>query len=686
MMIHQTTNSYSMYSDHEVETRTSRIRAAMFPDWTPPTSAAEATTSLNSSSSIVELMHMPTQQLKQSVMDLLTYEGSNDMSEFSLPDLVKLMNDHDESVVARAVHRAYMLSREDPNFFNTPGFDHRSFVEALMAASNSSNVNVRRNAIGALSHMSEQRGGPLLIFRSGGLAAIIRMLYDPLESVYHYAVTTLRNLLMHVSESRGQARALNAVEALVPHLHKTNPKLLAQVADALYFLLIDDAQAKISFLSLLGPQLLVTILKEHSDHRKLVYTVVRCIRSLSVCPSNKPALISLGCLPALYAELCAAKDERSQTAILVTMRNLSDSATNEENLTHLIIKLTEIIRIANDGMTACACGTLSNLTCNNTRNKQTVCSHGGIDALVTAIRRFPEVEEVTEPALCALRHCTARHSFAEEAQNELRICQAFPVILDQLATLRTPVIKAALGVIRNCALLQANLIELTQEQTGGGNTVVSLTMDILRRAVTAIDENPDIAVDGVPMWGVVEGSVSALHQLANHPAVAAACCDDIGQGSLECPPFLDLLHRLLAHHRLSQMEDEVLEREILGLLYQLSKRPDGARAVENTGVTPLLIESRGSQYKSVVTYANGVLNNLKRGENVATHGGSAMNMSNSYEYEMSGGASDWQRDGLERELFAEMYPTNDGGHSESINVALNNSQMRPNHNWYDTDL
>ncbi|CAL2027484.1 unnamed protein product [Caenorhabditis brenneri] len=682
-MLIQSNNSYSMFTDHEIETRTSRIRAAMFPDWNPPTSAAEATTSLNSASSIVELMHMPTQQLKQSVMDLLTYEGSNDMTGLSLPDLVKLMCDHDESVVARAVHRAYMLSREDPNFFNAPGFDHRGFIEALMNASKSSNVNVRRNAIGALSHMSEQRGGPLLIFRSGGLAEIIRMLYDSLESVVHYAVTTLRNLLMHVSDSRAQARALSAVEALTPHLHKTNPKLLAQVADGLYFLLIDDGNAKITFLSLLGPQILVSILREYSEHRKLIYTVVRCIRSLSVCSHNKPALISLGCLPALYAELCAAKDERSQTAILVAMRNLSDSATNEENLTQLIIKLLEIIRTANDGMTACACGTLSNLTCNNTRNKQTVCSHSGIDALVTAIRRFPDVEEVTEPALCALRHCTARHSLAEEAQSELRFCRAFPVILDQLATLRTPVIKATLGVIRNCALLQTNLIELTQEQTPDGHTAVSLTMDILRRAITAIEENPEIAVDGVPMWGVIEGAVSALHQLANHPAVATACCDDRGElGNPDIPPFLDLLYRLLSHPNLTR-EDEVLEREILGLLYQLSKRPDGARAVENTGVTGLLMESRGSQYKSVVTYANGVLNNLKRGE---SNNGMTMNMSSSYEYEMTGGANDWQRDGLERELFDEMYPTNDGGHSESINIALNNSQMRPNHNWYDTDL
>lgn len=297
----------------------------------------------------------------------------------------------------------------------------------------------------------------------------------------------------------------------------------------------------------------------------------------------------------------------------MAVRNLSDSATNEENLTQLIIKLLEIVRTANDGMAACASGTLSNLTCNNTRNKQTVCSHGGIDALITAIRRFPDVEDVTEPALCALRHCTARHSLAEEAQNELRLCRAFPVILDQLATLRTPVIKAALGVIRNCALLQANLIELTQEQTQSGDTAVSLTMDILRRAITAIDENPNVEVDGVPMWGVVEGAVSTLHQLANHPAVASACCDDMGQlGNQDFPPFLEMIHRLLARPEVVANDDEVLEREILGLLYQLSKRPDGARAVENTGVSVILMESRGSHHRAVSTYANGVLNNLKR--------------------------------------------------------------------------
>ncbi|CAD6190963.1 unnamed protein product [Caenorhabditis auriculariae] len=649
-----------------IESRASRIRAAMFPDWNPPTSSATATTSR---SSIVEMMQAPARELKDAVLTLLTYEGSADMTGLPLPDLIELLGDQDEAVVSRAVHRIYVLSREDPSIAN-----NARLIEALLAASRSSNVNVRRNAIGALWHMSESRGGPMLIFRSGGLAEIIRMLHDPHESVVHYAVTTLRNLLMHVEASKPQARALKAIEALTPHLHKSNPKLLAQVADSLYFLLIDDLPSKDAFLSLSGPQILVTILRAYTEHRKLMYTVIRCIRSLSVCPRNKPALISLGCLPALYNELCRATDERTQTAVLVAMRNLSDAATNEENLTPLVVKLLEIIRVSNDAMTACACGILSNLTCNNMRNKQTVCSHGGIDALVTAIRRFPDVEDATEPALCALRHCTARHSLAEEAQNELRLCRAFPIVLDQLATLRTPVIKAALGVIRNCALLPANLMELTQEETEHGDSVVSLTVDILRRAVTAIEENPSIEVDGVPMWGVIEGAVSALHQLANHPAVASVLCDDRGQpGNAEQPPFLDLVVHVLARPDVVSNQDELLERELLGLLYQLSKRPDGARAVEEAGATTLLMESRGTQHKAVATYANGVLKNLE-------HDGDYSNASTrAYDYDSG---NDWQRDGMERELFAEMYPTSDGGHRESITAALSHN----NNNWVERTM
>lgn len=180
-----------------------------------------------------------------------------------------------------------------------------------------------------------------------------------------------------------------------------------------------------------------------------------------------------------------------------------------------------------------------------------------MEALLSAISRFIEVEEITEPALCAIRHCTARHALSTQAQNELRICHSFPVILELLATFRTPVIKAALGVIRNAALLQANLVELTQVRIElpeeGVQSIVSLTLSIFGRAVAEFREDILAEQDGVPMWGVIEGNyflsrrennenlsgaISALHQLAAHPEVASELYSN--------PNVLALISELLA--------------------------------------------------------------------------------------------------------------------------------------------
>lgn len=47
----------------------------------------------------------------------------------------------------------------------------------------------------------------------------------------------------------------------------------------------------------------------------------------------------------------------------------------------------------------CAAGILSNLTCNNQRNKVTVVQVGGVEALVQTIMNAGDREEITEPAV-----------------------------------------------------------------------------------------------------------------------------------------------------------------------------------------------------------------------------------------------------------------------------------------------
>lgn len=54
---------------------------------------------------------------------------------------------------------------------------------------------------------------------------------------------------------------------------------------------------------------------------------------------------------------------------------------------------------SNINIVTCAAGILSNLTCNNQRNKLTVCQFGGVEALVRAIMNAEDNEEITKPAV-----------------------------------------------------------------------------------------------------------------------------------------------------------------------------------------------------------------------------------------------------------------------------------------------
>ncbi|CAJ0567043.1 unnamed protein product, partial [Mesorhabditis spiculigera] len=611
-------NLYQKHQDAErlySATRAARIRSAMFGDWEAGFAEENGQENINGEQPasrllLVERLAGDSRRLRSAVEALLSIQMSlDDMTMHSIHDLIALMSDSDPSIVVRAVQRVYILCKE-----NQSTSENANLVAKLVEVSRSDNVAIKRSAMGALTKISENPTGRMHLFRSGGLAELIRMLYCPVEVVVRYAVATLRNLLLHLDAVKEQARALGAVQALSPLLLRTDPRMLAHVADSLYTLLHEHSHSKTVFLSLGGPQTLVELLNRYEDQPKLIYTVLRCIKSLSVCPQNKAALISLGCLQSLHRILCQTNDARTQLAILVSMRNLSEAATNEENLSQLVKRLLGVVRASEDAQhVACACGILSNLTCNNIRNKQTVCSDGGIAALVDCLRRFPDVEEATEPALCALRHCTARHQFAEQAQLDLRLSNAFPQLIILLSTLRAPV-----------------------ETSSTGKTVVSLAMEVWILAVNKLREDPNAETDGVPMWGVVEGAVSALHQLATDKQVAM---DLVHQTEA-----LILTYELLRDPYVSQSDDEVLERELLGLLYQIAQNSDGASAIDEAGFMPILTDCLRRQHRSVATYASGILKRLES------------DRPPQYRQELDMEASSgWQRDGMEPELFSEMY-------------------------------
>lgn len=213
----------------------------------------------------------------------------------------------------------------------------------------------------------------------------------------------------------------------------------------------------------------------------------------------------------------------------------------------------------------CAAGILSNLTCNNQNNKTIVCQVGGIEALVRTIISAGQHEEITEPAVCALRHLTSRHVDSEIAQNGVRLHYGLPVIVNLLNhPSRWPLIKAGVGLIRNLALCTANhaplrehgaiprlvqLLNKAYQETGQRNSMAS-----------SGSGQPPTHTDGVRMDEIVEGTVGALHTLAKDPHNRA----DIRALNI-IPTFVQLLY--------SDVEN--IQRVAAGVLCELATDKEG---------------------------------------------------------------------------------------------------------------
>lgn len=55
----------------------------------------------------------------------------------------------------------------------------------------------------------------------------------------------------------------------------------------------------------------------------------------------------------------------------------------------------------------------------------------------------------------------------------------------------------------------------------------------------------------------------------------------------------------MAHEQISNNEDELMMREIMGLVYQLTKTKDGAKAVQMYELQPHIYDALNSAHKSI---------------------------------------------------------------------------------------
>lgn len=573
-------------------TRSQRVRAAMFPETLEEGIEIPSTQFDPTQPTAVQRLSEPSQMLKHAVVNLINYQDDADLATRAIPELIKLLNDEDQVVVSQAAMMVHQLSKKEASrhaIMNSP-----QMVAALVRAMSTSNdLETTRCAAGTLHNLSHHRQGLLAIFKSGGIPALVKLLSSPVESVLFYAITTLHNLLLHQEGSKMAVRLAGGLQKMVALLQRNNVKFLAIVTDCLQILAYGNQESKLIILASQGPVELVRIMRSY-NYEKLLWTTSRVLKVLSVCSSNKPAIVEAGGMQALAMHL-GHQSQRLMQNCLWTLRNLSDAGT-KESLDGLLQQLVQLLSSNDINVVTCAAGILSNLTCNNQRNKVTVCQVGGIEALVRTIVQANDREEITEPAVCALRHLTSRHQESDMAQNAVRLNYGLPVIVKLLhPPSRWPLIKAVIGLIRNLALCPANHAPLREH--GAIPRLVQLLIrayqDTQRQRSSVASNGSQAAyADGIRMEEIVEGTVGALHILAREAHNRA-----IIRGLSVIPIFVQLLYN----------EIENIQRVAAGVLCELAADKEGAEMIEQEGATAPLTELLHSRNEGVATYAAAVL-------------------------------------------------------------------------------
>ncbi|XP_058790145.1 armadillo segment polarity protein-like isoform X2 [Phymastichus coffea] len=577
-------------------TRSQRVRAAMFPETLEEGIEIPSTQFDPAQPTAVQRLSEPSQMLKHAVVNLINFQDDADLATRAIPELIKLLNDEDQVVVSQAAMVVHQLSKKEASRHAI--MNSLQMVETLVRAiSNSEDLESTKAAVGTLHNLSHHRQGLLAIFKSGGIPALVKLLSSSIESVLFYAITTLHNLLLHQDGSKMAVRLAGGLQRMVFLLQRNNVKFLAIVTDCLQILAYGNQESKLIILASQGPAELVRIMRTY-DYEKLLWTTSRVLKVLSVCASNKPSIVEAGGMQALAMHLGHTSQRLVQNC-LWTLRNLSDAGTKVDGMEHLLQSLVQLLASSDVNVVTCAAGILSNLTCNNQRNKLTVCQVGGVDALVRTILNAGDREEITEPAVCALRHLTSRHVEAEMAQNAVRANYGIQVIVKLLQPpSRWPLVKAVIGLTRNLALCPANHVPLREH--GAIHHLVRLLIRAFqdtekqRSSVANTGTGPASGAyaDGVRMEEIVEGTVGALHILARESHNRALI-----RTQMIIPIFVQLLFN----------EIENIQRVAAGVLCELAVDKEGAEMIEQEGATAPLTELLHSRNEGVATYAAAVL-------------------------------------------------------------------------------
>merc|ERR1719230_477415 len=132
------------------QTRSQRVRAAMFPETLDEGIPIPQTNFDPNQPTAVQRLAEPSQMLKQAVVNLINYQDDADLATKAIPELTNLLNDSDKIIVQQAAQMVHSLSKKVAShqaLMNSP-----AMVAALVRAmQNATDADTQRACTGALN-------------------------------------------------------------------------------------------------------------------------------------------------------------------------------------------------------------------------------------------------------------------------------------------------------------------------------------------------------------------------------------------------------------------------------------------------------------------------------------------------------------------------------------------------------
>ncbi|OAF70822.1 Armadillo segment polarity protein [Intoshia linei] len=549
----------------------------------------------------------PSQSLKDAVSNLINYQDDADISRSAIPQLYNLLNDNDDVVVLEALAMIYRLSKQQASRHAI--LNYTPMIERMVEIMSTKNFDAVKYSIATIHNISCHRNGLTTIIKCGGIPVLVKLLSSNIDEILFYAITCIHNILQNKEDARAVIRMVNGLQRMVALLSSDNIKFLTITADCLRMLCYGHNESKIVIMNSGGTNELVRIMHTYT-YEKLLYTVARVLKVLSVDTNCKSNIVKCGGMQSLTIHLCNSS-KRLLHNCLWTLRNLSDSASNLCDLDQLVSLLVNMLTSNESVIVTCSAGILSNISCNNPHNKALIVTYGGIEGLVKTIKNAGDQEEIVEPAICALRHLTARHQHAEVAKNEVKQHGGLASVVRLLGPPSSvSLITAVIGLLRNLALSSENIIALREQ--GCIPRLVQLLSRINLDLQNSKNGNTNIDLNDV--INIAEAGSAALHILAKDPSNRSLII------SLNCVPMLlDMIY----------YGPENVQRASCGVLSEVAIDSVGAQQIITERGSVPLTQLLYSENKILSTYAAGVLVRMQH-ENLSDYQKNGQNMNDNW--------------------------------------------------------